>query len=104
MSIFERGEFLGEWRGTVYNPVPWQTDDTPSETASGRIIVPGFTIAVDRNHWKLGTLFYIEGIGVVRADDTGSKVKGRNRFDWLVGSVPWAREMGVFYRRVWLVQ
>ena len=70
---------LGRWYGTAYNNVPEQTDDTPDITASGRRIVLGYSIAVDPTYWrtaiKEGWLFWIEGIGICRADDTGSKIR-----------------------------
>lgn len=100
-STLPRGEYLGVWEGTVYTATPEETDSEPSISASGKLVAPGYTIAVDPKHWKLGTKFYIEGIGVVQAEDTGSKVKGRNRFDLLVSDKNFARKLGRFKARVW---
>lgn len=97
-------EYVGIWEGTVYNPVPEQTDSTPHITASNQLIQPGYTIAIDRKYWSFGQRFYIEGIGIVEAQDTGSKVNNRNRFDWLVGDYDFAMELGRFQRRVWLIR
>jgi len=96
-----RGEYLGVWEGTVYTATTEETDNEPSISASGKLVAPGYTIAVDPQYWKLGTKFYIEGIGVVQAEDTGSKVKGRNRFDLLVSDKSFARKLGRFKANVW---
>lgn len=96
-------EYVGVWHGTAYNPVPEQTDPWPHITANGRPIRPGYTIAIDRKHWAFGQRFYIEGIGIVEAQDIGSKVNGPERFDWLIGDYDFAIQMGRFYRNVWLI-
>ena len=69
-------------------------------TASGKPIVAGVSIAVDTRYWKLGTEFYIEGLGYVVAMDTGSAVKGKYRFDYAVFDKDFAWELG---RRDWKV-
>lgn len=48
-----------------------------SFTASGEKPVPYYTVAVDPDVIELGTELYIEGIGTVKAQDTGGAVKGR---------------------------
>lgn len=77
-------EYVGEWLGTYYAPNPKECGNNKGLTASGLPVEPGRTIAVDPKYWKLGTKFYIEGIGEVQAIDTGSAIKGRNRFDFCV--------------------
>ena len=54
------------------------------ETASQRTPEPYFSVAVDPDVIPLGTHLYIEGIGEVRADDTGGAVQG-NVIDYHVG-------------------
>ena len=98
-----KGEFVGVWDITFYNPVKAQTSGDPTVTASGRIVSPGFTIAVDRNHWKFGQKFYVEGWGIVEAADTGSKVVGRQRGDILIFSNDWANKLGRKKMRVWVL-
>ena len=87
---------------TAYNPMPSQTDSTPFITATGEIVHPLY-IAVDPAYHKLGTWFYIEGIGLAKAYDTGSKIKGPYRADITFMSIEFARKWGIQYRRVWRV-
>ena len=54
------------------------------ETATGEKPKPYRTVAVDPNVIPLGTELYIEGIGEVRAEDTGGAVKG-NVIDLHIG-------------------
>lgn len=54
------------------------------KTASQRTPEPFYSVATDPSVIPLGTYLYIEGIGEVRADDTGGAVKG-NVIDLHVG-------------------
>lgn len=72
-------------------------------TASGERATPHLTIAVDTRYWKLGTKFYIEGFGVVVAQDTGGAIKGRDKVDICVYSVAEARKLGVQKLRYWVI-
>lgn len=99
-----KGEYLGEWKITYYTATPEECDSNPSITASGEKVKPGFTIAVDPKYWKIGKdgdWFVIEGIGIVRAEDTGSKVKGKNRADILVADKNLARMLSGKKLKVW---
>jgi 3D (Asp-Asp-Asp) domain-containing protein len=103
-SRASKGAYLGQFKITYYNAISAQTDSNPSTMANGKIVAPGFSAAVDPVYWKLGTKFYVEGWGVVEAEDTGSAVKGRNRMDILVNDKKWANLMGRHNRNVWLYQ
>ncbi len=92
--------YIGEFEGTAYTPSPDECSNNLGLTASGKPIVPGVSIAVDTNYWKLGTEFYIEGLGYVVAHDTGGAVKGKYRFDYAVFDKSFARLLG---RRKWKV-
>ena len=102
-----RGVYIGEFKCTGYNNVPEQCDNSPDITASGRRITMGYSIALDPAYWmqavREGWKFYIEGIGVVRADDTGSKILGKFRCDVAVATRKQARAI-TGKRKVWLLE
>jgi 3D (Asp-Asp-Asp) domain-containing protein len=91
-----------KWSFSGYNATVAQCDSTPSITASGKIVTPGFTIAIDHKYWEYGTIFYIEGLGFAVAADCGGGVKGQNRGDFLVASLEFARQV-TEKRQVWIV-
>lgn len=97
---YSKLEYVGEFEGTAYTPSPDECSNNLGYTASGKPIVAGVSIAVDTTYWKLGTEFYIEGLGYVVAMDTGSAVKGKYRFDYAVFDKDFARKLG---RRDWKV-
>lgn len=97
---YEKLEYIGEFEGTAYTPSPDECSNSLGYTASGKPIVAGVSIAVDTSYWKLGTEFYIEGLGYVVAMDTGSAVKGKYRFDYAVFDKSFAYKLG---RRNWKV-
>lgn len=100
---YSKLEYLGEFEGTAYTPSPDECSNNLGFTASGKAIVPGVSIAVDTQYWKLGTKFYIEGLGYVVAMDTGNAVKGRNRFDYAVFDKEFAFKLGRQKWKVYLV-
>ncbi len=97
---YSKLEYIGEFEGTAYTPSPEECSNNLGYTASGKPIVAGVSIAVDTSYWKLGTEFYIEGLGYVVAMDTGSAVKGKYRFDYAVFDKDFALKLG---RQKWKV-
>jgi 3D (Asp-Asp-Asp) domain-containing protein len=97
---YSKLEYIGEFEGTAYTPSPEECSNNLGYTASGKPIVAGVSIAVDTQYWKLGTKFYIEGLGYVIAMDTGSAVKGKYRFDYAVFDKKFALKLG---RQDWKV-
>ena len=97
---YSKLSYIGEFEGTAYTPSADECSNNLGLTASGKPIVPGVSIAVDTKYWKLGTEFYIEGLGYVTAMDTGNAVKGKYRFDYAVFDKSFAMLLG---RRKWKV-
>ena len=84
---------------TAYTAGFESTGKTPSHpaygiTASGVKVKENHTIAVDPKLIPLGTLVYIEGIGIRRAEDTGSAIKGA-KIDVYIPDLKKARNFGV---------
>ena len=84
---------------TAYTAGPESTGKTPSHpaygiTKSGSKAEEGRTIAVDPNLIPLGSLVLIEGIGIRRAEDTGSAIKGP-RIDVFMNDLEEALKFGV---------
>ncbi len=104
ISRYRSMTYVGEWLGTAYTPSVEECGNDLGITASGKYIVPGYTIAVDPNYWNFGQKFYIEGIGIVEAMDTGSAIKGRERFDIGLFDRPTAFKFGRRTLRVWLLE
>lgn len=100
---YSKLEYVGEFEGTAYTPSPDECSNNLGYTASGKPIVPGVSIAVDSKYWKLGTKFYIEGLGYVVAMDTGSAVNGKYRFDYAVFDKSFALKLGRQKWKVYLV-
>ena len=97
-------KYVGEWEGTCYTPSSDECNNSKGITYSGKPVEPGRTIAVDPKYWKLGTRFYIEGIGEVVATDIGSAVKGEKRFDWCLFDKTLAFTKGRFTAKVFLIE
>lgn len=74
------------------------------KTTSGTTPTPGKTVAVDTDYWPLGTKFYVEGFGVVTAEDTGGAIEGKNRFDLNVKTKKEAFNLGIKKLKVWVIE
>lgn len=84
---------------TAYTAGYESTGKTPSHpaygiTSSGTRVKENLTIAVDPEVIPMGSLVYIEGIGIRRAEDTGSAIKG-SRIDVYIPDLKEALEFGV---------
>ncbi|MFA6184705.1 MAG: 3D domain-containing protein [Candidatus Shapirobacteria bacterium] len=93
---------LGEWFVSCYTATTSECDSNPSITASGKLVTPSFTVAVDPNYWEYGTIFYFQDLGFGIAADSGGSVKGQNRADFLVASKTFAN-LASGNRQVFLV-
>ena len=100
----ERGQYLGKFLGTAYTPCSSECGNDLGITNSGQPIIPGVSIAIDKNFWPFGTVFYIKGLGYAVAMDTGSAIKGKNRFDFAVFDRNFAYKLGTGYWDVYLVK
>jgi 3D (Asp-Asp-Asp) domain-containing protein len=84
---------------TAYTAGFESTGKTPSHpaygiTSSGTKVKANHTIAVDPNVIPMGSLVYIEGIGLRQAEDTGSAIKGA-RIDVYIPDLEQALDFGV---------
>lgn len=101
---YSKLEYVGEFEGTAYTPTVEECGNNLGYTASGKPIIAGVSIAVDNKYWKMGTKFYIEGLGYVIAMDTGSAIKGKYRFDYAVFDRTYALQIGRRKYKVYLVK
>lgn len=103
---------LGEYRITAYCACKkccgkW-ADSRPLDDngnpivygASGKVLIPGYSIAVDPDVIPYGTKVYIDGREYI-AHDTGGAIDG-NRIDFYMGSHEDALEWGVQYREIFI--
>lgn len=72
-------------------------------TASGKKVEENKTIAVDPKVIKLGSTVYIDGYGLMEAQDTGSAIKG-NIIDVYIPDHNKALKLGVTYKDVYIVE
>lgn len=84
---------------TAYTAGKESTGKTPSHpqygiTYSGARAEEGRTVAVDPKVIPIGSTVYIEGIGIRKAEDTGSAIKG-SKIDVFMNDVGEARTFGV---------
>ncbi|QNU65678.1 hypothetical protein EHE19_012185 [Ruminiclostridium herbifermentans] len=97
-------EYIGKFLGTAYTPSVEECGNNKGITSSGHPIIPGVSVAIDKKHWPYGTIFYIKGLGYAIAMDTGSAIKGKNRFDFAVFDKNFAKALGNQYYDVYLVK
>lgn len=95
------GEYVGEFKVSFYTA---KCKGCSGKTASGTVPTPGKTVAVDTDYWPLGTKFYVEGFGVVVAEDTGGAINGKYRFDLCVATTKEALQLGVKKLKVYLIK
>lgn len=84
---------------TAYTAGFESTGKTPSHpaygiTSSGAKVKENHTIAVDPDVIPMGSLVYIEGVGIRKAEDTGSAIKGA-RIDVYIPDLKTAQKFGV---------
>lgn len=96
-SLISKGTF----RISFYTGSP---DEGGCWTAIGTRVSPWYTVAVDPSVIPLGTKLKIEGFsGTFVAQDTGSAIYG-NRLDLAVSSKSEANNLGIQYRKVYIVK
>ncbi len=95
-------KYLGTYKITAYCGCRSCSGGWGNRTASGRRAKAGRTISVDRRKIKLGSKVRIGG-HIYRAEDTGSKVKGKH-IDMYFSSHSQVRKFGKKYRKVYLVK
>jgi 3D (Asp-Asp-Asp) domain-containing protein len=99
-------QYLGEYRVTAYCahncPICCGRWARYHKTATGRP-ARGAIVAVDPRVVPLHSTIHVQGIGWLRAEDKGGKIKGR-RLDVLLPTHAEARRFGVRRLRVWRVR
>jgi len=103
-NYFVKGEYIGKFLGTAYTPSTDECGNNKGITNSGEPIIPGISVAIDKEYWPFGTVFYIKGLGYAVAMDTGSAVKGKYRFDFAVFDREFAKVLGLREWDVYLVK
>lgn len=107
-KVVSRGYYYNRYQGsfkvTAYTPTTSDCGNNLGITSSGSPIVAGYSVAVDNEYWPMGTVFYIKGIGYVKAMDTGGMIKGRNRMDLAFFDKKLTEEFGVRQMDVYLVK
>lgn len=93
--------FLGKYVITFYSTetcVPGKV----CHTATGTVPKHMHTAAVDPNKIPLGSSLYVEGFGVLKAEDTGSAIKG-NRIDIYIANHAQAIKLGRQMQNVYVI-
>ena len=98
-------EYMGEFKVSHYCSENYEhiCGNGDGLTASGSLLRSDISIAVDRNVIPLGTIVYIEGYGIRKADDVGGAVKGMH-IDVCVDKHGEALDLGVVDRKVWILK
>lgn len=104
LDDYELIEDLGDWKLTYYSPSKEQCGNIKAIGSSGKTVLPGYSCAIDSVYWEFGTMFYVEGFGIVEAMDTGSGIKGKQRMDLCVYNSDVCNELGVTKGKVWLLK
>lgn len=75
-------EYVGEFHATAYCTEKYKhiCGEGHGITKSGQPVQAGVTVAADPDVLPLGTVIYIEGVGIRIVQDTGGAIKG-NRID-----------------------
>ncbi|MCI6640154.1 MAG: 3D domain-containing protein [Pygmaiobacter massiliensis] len=99
--------YAGEFTLTAYctEPVAHICNSGSGITKSGAPVTPGVTVAADLSVLPLGSVVYIEGVGVRLVQDTGSALQGK-RLDVAVDGIhadalSWP--LGGQLARVWIL-
>jgi 3D (Asp-Asp-Asp) domain-containing protein len=101
-----QGQYMGVFKTTGYNFVKGQCPNNLGITFSGRKGILGLSCAVDpavfgHQSIRRGDYLYVDGIGLVRIDDTGNLVRGKH-LDIACGDERIADVING-HRRVWMI-
>lgn len=96
--------YLGDFKITHYCVEQFEhvCGNGDNRTATGAIVTPGTTIAVDPSVVPYGSQVYVDGYGFRTAQDCGGAVKGRH-IDVAVSTHNEAMNLGTTYKGVWLL-
>ena len=97
-------EYLGEMTITAYcgcRSCNGRWYGSPAK--NGEALEEEWTVAVDPNVIPINSYIYIEGVGIRKAQDTGSAIKG-NKIDLYFGSHSDTGDWGTRGRRVWVIK
>lgn len=99
---------LGLFEITAYTAGPESTGKTPDHpeygiTFSGKRVKENHTIAADLSILPLGTVLFIEGVGIRTVEDKGGAIKG-NKLDLYIEDLDAALTWGRRTREVYLIE
>ncbi len=107
MQDFVTSEYAGEFDISYYTAGVESTGKTPDDpfygiTASGELVLEGYTVAADWGVLPNGTKIYIDGIGFRTVRDTGSAIVG-NKLDIYVEDLETALANGRHMAKVYVL-